>query len=185
MATTTAELTRIAEALNTVQSAAQVRAAIGAALNALHAAYDVAGRIDNDQVRRNVTNELTIARQALELWFSKIVPRGGEDYRNEWYGNRNLVDRAYVVIAGAEGAAEWVPRTSNWEILWTSIKEAPKVFAQAAGDVAGTAAGSVAGGLLGGLGLSGIFWVAIAGLVVLAIVKRGTILGKIGGLVSG
>jgi hypothetical protein len=198
MASTEQELPQIVRTLNSVTTAAQTRSAIGSALVALHNAYDVADRIGNDERRAAAVNELNQARLRLEEWIRRIVPTGNTDYRSEWGKYRKWVEQAYVVIAGVEGTAGYKPRTSNWEILRESVKEgmgtvtdvvtgaadvAGAVVGGAAG-AAGKGAGSLLGGLFSGLGLGGTFYLVLIGAAVLLFMKRGTVLGKVGGLVG-
>lgn len=181
------ELIDIQRALNKVQSAAQVRIAIGAALNALGATYPALERISNDDLERSMRGQMDSAGNNLNRWLKQIFPTGSEDYRAEWQKGRHLVDTAYVVIAGVEGAANWKPRTSFWSILLTSLEEAPKVFGEGVGSVvgaAGKAAGQAAAGVGLGLGLSGWIFVIVVGLVVLTYVNRGTVIGRVGRLVG-
>lgn len=198
MPSTESQLSAIVQTLNQVKTAAQTRSAIGSALKAMGSTYDIAAKIDNERNRQAAFNELDQARMALERWYARIIPTGLEDYRSEWAKYRNLVERAYVVISGVEGTAGYVPRTSNWEILRESVKEGignvKDVVAGAAdtageilGGVAGAAgkgAGSLVGGLFSGLGLSGTFYLVLIGGAVLLFMKRGTVLGKVGGLVG-
>jgi hypothetical protein len=177
MASTESELPSIVRTLNQVTTAAQARSAIGAASVALHNAYPVARMIADDDLERGAWNELDQARMALELWYSKIVPNGPVDFRDEWAKKRHLVEKAYVVVSGVEGTAGYKPRTSNWEILRESVKEgmgtvtsvvtgAAEVAGAVVGGAAGAAgkgAGSLLGGLFGGLGLSGTFYVVLFG----------------------
>jgi hypothetical protein len=179
---TTDELPAIARALNGVSSAGQVRAAVGAALNAIHAAYDHVGDISSGDLRASATRELDNARLALEGWYPQIAGDDGADYTNDWGTHRQLVDRAYVAIAGVEGAASYVPTTSNLSILLQSISEAPSVFGKALGSVAkelGAVAGEAGAGVLGGLGVKGVIFLALGIVVVLAVLNRGTIIGKV------
>lgn len=198
MASTNSELPAIVRTLNGVTTAAQARSAIGSASVAIHEAYPVAQRIRDEDRRAAAWNELDQARNGLEGWYSKIVPNGPIDYRSEWDKKRHLVERAYVVVAGVEGAASYTPRTSNWEILRESIKDgmgtvtsvvtgAAEVAGAVVGGAAGAAgkgAGSLLGGLFSGLGVSGTFHLVLIGGAVLLFLKRGTILGRVGGLVG-
>jgi hypothetical protein len=184
---TSQELTDIVRALNKVQSAGQVRVAIGAALNAIGATYPVLDRIADDDTSESLRGELDSARVNLERWIKMIYPVGGEDYRSEWAKGRNLVEKAYVVIAGVEGAASYKPRTSFLSILAQSISEAPKVFGEGLGAVVGAvgeAAGKAAAGVATGLGLSGWIFVIVAAVVALAYVKRVSILGRVGRVIG-
>jgi hypothetical protein len=198
MASTEAQLPSIVRTLNTITTAGQTRSAIGAALVALHEGYAVAKMIDDDKRRAAAENELNQARIALERWIRLIVPTGPQPFQQEWQKNRHLVERAYIVIAGVEGAAEYTPRTSNWEILRESVKEGMgtvttviKEAAATAGEVVGAAAGaagkgagSLLGGLFSGLGASGLIHLVLIGAVVLVVVKRTTVLGKLGSAIG-
>jgi hypothetical protein len=198
MPSTESQLSAINKTLESVTTAGQARAAIGSALVAIHDAYSIAERIDDDDRRRASWNELDQARIALERWYAKIVPTGGADFRQEWSKYKHLVKAAYGVVSGVEGAADWVPRTSNWEILRESVKEGMgtvtdvvKGAAELAGEVvggaagaAGKGAGSLLGGLFSGLGLSGTFYLVLIGAGVLIYFNRATVLGKVGGLVG-
>src|SRR5687768_9182808 len=189
MPLTSGELTQITREHNGIQTASQVRLAIGAALKSIGMTYPVADRVSDDDTRRSLKNQLDQARVPLENWIRRIYPTGSEDYRTEWQKHREMVRHAYVVIAGVEGAANYVPRTSNWEILREAIREGQGTVAevltgagQLAGGVAG-AAGKGAGGLLGGifsgLGISGTLHIAIIGAVVLLVVTKGSIIGTV------
>lgn len=174
---TSSELTAIVRSLNTVKSAGQVRAAIGAALNALHEGYKLVPRISNADLRSSSTRSLDSARLPLEAWYKSITAPGNVDYSSEWAKNRAKVERAYVEVAGVEGMANHKPQTSLASILATSIKEAPGVFvkqAAAAVGAVGAAAGDVVGSTIGGL-FSGLGPVGLAVLVVvLILVVRGS-----------
>jgi hypothetical protein len=195
---TESELRSIVSTLNQVRTAGQVRAAIGSALVAIHEAYDVADMIDDASRRRAAINELDQARIGLERWYGKIIPTGAADYRAEWSKYRNLVERAYITIAGVEGTAGYRPRTSNWEILRESVKEgtgtvtdvvtgaadlAGKVVGGAAG-AAGKGAGNLLGGLFSGLGFSGTLHLVVIGALVLLFLNRGTVIGRVSGLLG-
>lgn len=175
---TTDELASIVRGLNKVESAAQARAAMGAALRALSKAYELLPRLERD-LRGRSQRELDGARTDLELAYRTAKAPDRTSVRNDWGKLRLKVQRAYVVIAGVEGAASYIPRTSNLDILVTSIAEAPGVFADKVGQAAGTVtnkAGEAAGGVLKGLGkgigLSGLLLVG-ALVLVLVVVKKG------------
>jgi hypothetical protein len=192
MPTTTSQLSAITRELNKVESAGQVRVAIGAALTSLHNAYPLLSRVNSDLATR-LRNELDIARQDLERWFVSMPASstGGMDYRVTWSQKRALVLKAYTTIAGVEGAAYFEPSTSNLDILAQSLKEAPKVFGKAVGVVAGgvgegvgavagelgKGVGSAVGGLFAGMGFGGTIAVGLVALVVFGFAKRGTLLG--------
>ena len=195
---TASEISSIVRTLNQVTTAGQTRSAIGSALVAIHHAYDIADMIRDDDLKRGARGELDQARIALGRWYDRIVPNGATDFRSEWGKNRHLVERAYVVIAGVEGTAGYKPRTSNWEILRESVKDgmgtvtdvitgaadvAGAVVGGAAG-AAGKGAGSLLGGLFSGLGFSGTAHLVLIGGLVFLFINRGTVLGKLGGLVG-
>lgn len=192
MPLTSDELVQITRMHNGVKTAAQVRLAIGAALKSLGNAYPVADQIPDAATRATSKTLLDQSRNYLTGWFKRIYLVGNEDYSTEWAKYRDEVRRAYVVIAGVEGAASYVPRTSNAEILQQAIKEGQGTIStvldtvgQIAGGVAGAAGegvGGALGGVFKGLGIKGTLHVAVIGAVVLLVVTKGTIIGKIRGL---
>lgn len=198
MPSTESQLRAIVDTLNKVQNAAQTRSAIGAALVALHHTYPIAESIGDDRLRQSARAELDGRRLALERWYRQIVPTGLEDFRSEWSKHRRLVEGAYITISGVEGMAGYTPRTSHWEILRESVNEglgtvtsvvtgAAETAGLVVGGVAGAAgkgAGTLLGGLFSGLGVSGVLHLAVIGAVVLLVVNRGTVLGKVGGLIG-
>ena len=190
MASTASELQAITRILNGIETAAQVRMACGEAAKAAGAAYPLLDEIPegNANTATSLRGQLDSARLALDKFYRSITPRGNESYRNTWLTKgMPLVQRVYVVIAGIEGAAAYVPSTSNWEILFDAVADAPKLVGQAVGATAaavGSAAGSAAGGILGGLGISGIVSVALVAGVVLLVVTKGSIIGRVGALAS-
>lgn len=178
MARTTDEIANIARTLNGVQTTGQARIVIGRTLEALSAAYELLDEIPTQLgvpvVRERYLNTLNTARANLEDWYPKIPGSGNEDYRTDWARNRWRVEKAYAEIAGVEGAADYVPRTSNWEILSQALKEAPGVFGETVGDVlnkAAETAGKVGAGLAKGLG--GWGWAGIVLVVVIVVVVMG------------
>lgn len=189
MALTADELTAITRVHNSITTAAQVRLAIGAALKAIGNAYPVADQIPDSATRATAKSQLDQSRNYLTAWFKRIYPIGQEDYRNEWEKHRNEVRRAYVTIAGIEGAANYVPRTSNAEILQDAIREGQGTIAsvlntvgQVAGGVAGAAGegvGGALGGVFKGLGIKGTLHLAVIGAVVLLVVTKGGIIGTV------
>lgn len=191
MASTTAELQDIARTLDKIRSAGAGRIAAGAGLRALSPAYDQLARISATDRRNARKNELEIARTNLERWMRNLTAHDGADITALWKqtnGGRDVVLRAYTAIAGVEGEANYKPQTSNWEILLMSLKEAPAVFGEAVGAIAGAtgkAAGDVAGGLLFGLGLGGLIRVGVIVAIVAIVVTKGTIIGRVKGLISG
>lgn len=182
---TTEEFTAIVRALNGVASAGQARAAIGAALNAAHAAYQILPRLSTDRSAAGRT-ELDGARIALEAYYDGIKSVSAQaDLRDSFQSRgRKLVERVYITIGGIEATANHKPQTSNLAILAASIAEAPAVFGAAVGQVtaaAGETAGKAVGGILGGLGISGTITLVVVAVVVLLVVTRGTILGRLFG----
>ena len=170
-------MTAIARSLNTVRSAGQTRAAIGAALNALHGAYALLPRITNADLRASSARALDGARTPLEAWYKSITAAGTVDYANEFAKGRSKIERAYVEVAGVEAMANYVPQTSVAAILAKSIAEAPAVFVKqatkavaAVGAAAGDVVGSTVGGLFSGLGPIGLAVLVI----VLVLVVRGS-----------
>jgi hypothetical protein len=177
---TDAEISAITKALNGVASAGQARAAYGAALRAANAAYPLLERL-NDELAETSRHQLDNARVALENEYRSIESMSaGADYRETFQQTRrNIPLRVYLVIGGIEAAANYKPQTSNLAILTQSIKEAPAVFGQAAGEVvkqAGSVVGSAAGGILSGLGISGTVTLVVVAVVVLLVVTRGSLL---------
>lgn len=188
MPSTESQLQSIARTLSQVVTTGQARAAIGACLKAISPAFEVAEKIGDSRTRASLKGELETKRIALHDWYRTIPGRGDEDFRRDWQLGRHRVDAAYNVIAAIEGAAGYVPRTSNWEILSDAIAGAPAVFGQAVGTVAGEAgkaSGQALGGLLAGLGVSGSLHLVVIGLVVAVVLTRGTIIGRAITLVKG
>lgn len=190
MPNTADEMGQITRTLNAVATAAQVRMAIGAALRAASPAYVLADdEISNDTIREQLKQRLDRARLPLEEFNRGIVPTGAQDYRQPWQARgRQLVLNVYHAIAAIEGAADYKPRTSNWEILSDAIADAPRVFGQAVGSAAagvGSAAGKAAGGIFGGLGLGGTLSAALVVAVILVVITKGTVIGKVGAIVRG
>ena len=190
---TDAEFSAIVKVLNQVQTAGQARVAAGAALNAVHVAYDLLDDLTADRARAG-KGELDAARVALETWYANIKGvSGAAPFANEWATKgRKLVERCYIAVAGVEGQAKHVPQTSNLQILATSLAEAPAVFTQAVGKAAGTVAkeagsvvGSAAGGILSGLGISGTLTMVVIGLGVFAFYRRASLPALLGRLLGG
>lgn len=182
------ELQTITRHLNTVKTAGQARAAIGAATTAISPAYKLAEQLPDDR-ERATKNELNIARGQLESWYRQIATMSGSaPYEAGWATNRHKVFTAYSVIAGIEGEASYKPVTSNASILLTSIREAPGVFGEAVGTVAkqvGKTAGNVAGGVFSGLGVTGTIGLVVVLAVVVMVITRGTVIGRVMSLVGG
>lgn len=186
------DLQAITRTLNGVESAGQVRMACGAALRAAGAAYPLLDRIPegNRNTRTSLRGQLDTARLNVDRFYKSITTTGSDSYRATWVAKgMTLVQQVYVVVAGIEGAAGYKPSTSNWEILFDAIADAPRVFTNAVGTAAGQvagaagkAAGGLAGGLLSGLGISGAVSVALVVGVVAIVVTKGTIIGRIGAL---
>jgi hypothetical protein len=174
------DIAAITRALNGVTTAGQARAAIGRTSEAISRAYKVADMLPSD--RRTIAKRtLDGVRQPLDSWYREIANvSASAPFANDWAAKRRLIERAYIEIAGIEGEANYVPATSNLDILLTSIKEAPKVFGQAVGSVAkevGATAGSVAGGVFKGLGFGGTLGLLVVVAVVVLVLTRGTVLG--------
>ena len=174
----------ITTVLNQVKTAGQARVAIGEGLNALGRTYPLLGKLVSDRAA-SARRELDTDRLALEAWYRQIKDMSAlADYSTTWREKRHgTIDHAYVVIAGVEGEAHHKPQITNLEILTQSIKEAPAVFAQAAGEVTGavgSAAGSAAGGIFKGLGISGTITIVLVGAVLLFILQPGLIFRLIG-----
>lgn len=185
---TDADFSAIVKVLNGVRSAGQARAAAGAALNAVHKTYPLLDRLTADRARAGRT-ELDAARTDLQLWYDSIkAMSAAAAVDNVWAtSGRRKVERCYLAIAGVEGTANYVPQTSNLQILGEAIAAAPKVFVSAVGQAAGAVAkeagsvvGEAAGGIFSGLGVSGTITLVVIGLVVLAVLKRGSLLGLLG-----
>lgn len=175
-------LAGIARALNRVETAGQTRAAIGAALNALGNAYKLLADL-NSTIAESSRRELDTARMALEEWYRRIesVPTA-TPYKGELAKHRKLIERAYVIVAGVEGAANWVPRTQWVDVLEEIVRETGSKIGEVAGKAAraaGEAAGAAAGGAVSGLGWKGVAMLAGALIVVLFVLKRGTLLGRL------
>jgi hypothetical protein len=163
MASTTSELQSIARELNKVRSAAQARGAIRAVLRAISGGYETLDHayVASDEEILKRKNELTQRRVWLEEWYKSILHIPDTwDFTEEWTKHRHFIDQGYNAVAAAEGVANYVPSTSNWQILKTSLLEAPGVFTKAVvtvaketAVVAGDVVGSAAGGILSGLGL--------------------------------
>jgi hypothetical protein len=113
---------------------------------------------------------------------------GEAPYKADFSAKRRLIEKAYIDIAGIEGEANYKPSTSNLDILLTSLREAPKVFGEAVGTVAkelGGAAGSLAGGIVKGLGFGGMFGLLLVVAVIVLVVTKGTIIGRVARLIGG
>lgn len=182
---TDAEIKTLARALNGVASAGQAQAACGAASRAWGAAYPLLPQL-RDDLEASLRSQLDEARVAVEDYYDGIkgVSPAAELRESFQQRGRKLIEKVYIVIAGIEGAANHKPQTSNLAILATSIAEAPAVFGAAVGTVtaqAGQVVGQTAGGLLSGLGISGTLTLAVVAAVILLVVTRGTILGRIAG----
>jgi hypothetical protein len=178
------EIAGITRALNLVKTAGQARQAIGRTLEAISRTYAVAKGLPDDR-EAIAKRTLDTDRSGLEKWYRDIAGvSGAAPFENDWSAKRNLVSRAYVDIAGIEGEANYQPQTSNLDILLTSVKEAPKVFGQAVGTVAkeaGATAGAVAGGVFRGLGVTGTLGLLLVVAVIVLVVMRGTIVGRLFG----
>lgn len=177
------ELGGITRSLNAVKTAGAARVAVGQALIALGKTYPLTAGFPDDRAQ-SARRELDSCRTALESWFKTIPTTAGATYVNEWAKKRSLVERAYVVIAGVEGQASYVPRTSHLEILTQSLAEAKANIQDAVGavtDTAGRAAGGLLGGALSGIGFGPLVLVGIVIVVVLALRKNvlGSVLGKV------
>lgn len=174
----------ISSVLNAVATAGQARAAIGEGLNAIGRTYPLLGKMPDDRARSG-RGELDTDRVALEGWYREIKDVSySASFKDAFAKKRKLLEHAYVVIAGIEGEASYVPQTTNLQILTDSLKEAPKVFAQAAGSVTsavGEAAGSAVGGAISGLGISGTLTLVLVGAVLIFVLKPGLLLGLFGG----
>lgn len=189
MSSTLDELSEINRTLRTVQTSGQARVAVGTALKALSAAYELLPKIPTEfgvpLLAESYKNSLNIARANLEDFYRQIQGQGNEDFRATWALHRWKVEKAYNEIAGVEGAANYVPRTSNWEILRDAIKGAPAVFGEAVGDIiekAAETAAKVGSGLAKGLGAWG--WGAVILVIVVVVFAMGgrqAVLSKIGG----
>ncbi|MBV9837864.1 MAG: hypothetical protein JO156_07085 [Solirubrobacterales bacterium] len=136
-----ATLEQISAALNGVQSVGQARAAIGAALTAIHDAYDTANGLPyfSGYNTAAATRELDSNRYALEGDY-KALPQGDNTAidRSKWAPMQNDVNRAYVSIAGVLGGVAGAPTISDvGDILVQSIKEAPGVFLEYVGKATG------------------------------------------------
>lgn len=182
---TTEEFTAIVRALNGVVSAGQARAAIGATLNAAGATYKILPRLPDDRERAG-RGELDSSRVSLEAYYDGIKSVSAQAELRESFQSRGrkLVERVYIVIGGIEAEASYKPQTSNLAILTSAIAGAPAVLGQAVGAVtreAGQVVGNAAGGILSGLGISGTLTLVVVGAVVLLVISRGTILGRLAG----
>lgn len=172
------ELPAITRTLNRVETAGQARAAIGAALKALSKGYPLADRLSRD-LAASARRELDSARVALEGWYRQIEQTpAAATFTSEWAKKRSLVQTAYVVIAGVEGAAGHTAGVSLAGLLADAIVDVPRVVGSAVGSVGrelgkgvGETAGSLVGGLFGGLGPSGLLVVVIAAAALIAFRK--------------
>lgn len=153
---TDTDLRDLARALNLVTSTAQARAAGAAALAALHRGYDLVPRVPGS-LREMVRRDLDRRRAAVEEAFratDRLDP--GSAVGPWWKGFRRAIEGAYIDLSSAERVVGYQARTSNWDILADSIREAPGVLGRAVGETAsavGNVAGGVVGGALGGLGV--------------------------------
>ncbi len=119
----------------------------------------------------------------VQAWYKRIEQTSyAAPIANEWAKGKQLIQKLYQVIGGIDAEAHYTPATSNLDILLQSVKEAPQVFGEAVGSVAkeaGKVAGNAAGGIFSGLGVSGtITLIVILGVVVL-VLKKGTIVGRL------
>lgn len=185
---TTEEFTAIVRKLGEVSSAGQARAACGAAAAAARAAYDILPRLRDDLEAASRT-ELDQRNFAVGHFYRTIEKMSAQAEIRETFhagpsSGRKLIEGLYITIGGIEAAANHKPQTSNLQILAASIAEAPAVFGQAVGAAAGEVgkvAGGAAGGILAGLGISGTLTLAVVAIVILLVVTRGTILGRLFG----
>ena len=191
MSRTTDELPGIVRTLSTVQTMGQARIAIGTALKALGEAYKLLDRVPTEfgvpVLGDRYRHSLDIARTNLEAWIGQIAGIGAEDYRADWALKRWKVEKAYVEIAGVEGAAEYTPRTSNLEILMQALREAPALFGEELGNIleqVGNAAGNLGKGIASGLGWKGTAWAVVIVAVGLVVVTNGQILTTVKGIVK-
>ena len=179
---TTQEFSAIVKALNKVESAAQARAAAGAALKAAGATYKILPQLPDDREMAG-RNALDGDRSALESWYRTIAPMSAQaSVKETWPKDRRYIERMYITIGGIEAEASYRPQTSNLDILTASLKEAPGLFGEAAGALvnqAGGVVGNAAGGILSGLGVGGTLTLVIVGVVIFLVVTRGTILGML------
>jgi hypothetical protein len=193
---TTEDLTRIAETLNSVETGHAARMAVGETANAVSRTYPVLEQIFDLDTRYSLRHELDAVRVNLDNYFPLIRADGQQDYRDEWRQppwGFELCKRAYVVIAGIEGAAGYRPSTSNLSLLLDALEDAPRLFteqlgralgkvAEVAGEVAaeaGAGVGRALGGLGKGLGLSGALTVIIVVAVVAFVVTKGGIVAQV------
>lgn len=145
-------IAQIARGLNAVRTVAQAKIAIGEALSALGAAYQLVGLTQSER------RALDAARRPLEEWWSGIanVPdtTHGAPTPYTLGTRRSLIERAYVEIAGVHGVVS-AKRTVR---LANELAQSTKDLARGAGEFVGSVAGGVgdvAGSLVGGL-LSGL-----------------------------
>jgi len=177
-----AEITAIARALNGVKTAGSARAAAGAAAKAAKATYPVLERLSKDRAAAG-RKALDLANANLTAWYKRIEQVSyAAAIDNEWTKGRPLVLQVYQAIAGIEGEANYVPQTSNADILLLSLKEAPGIVGAAVGEVtkeAGKVAGNAVGGIFSGLGISGTLTLVVILAAVVLFLKRGTLLGRL------
>jgi len=169
MAETIAQISR---GLNNVRTVAQVKIAIGEALNALGRAYMMTGI--NAVGRR----ALDSARLPLEAFYREVSPVpdqvGGEPTPYVLGSKRLIIERAYVEIAGVGGVIAAKNTVSFVAELKTSASETLKNIGEGLGAVAsgaGDAAGTLLGGLLSGLGP--VFVLVLAIVIYFAAKRRG------------
>lgn len=153
-------LAEIVRGLNAVRTVDQARLAVGESLTAIHGAYGL------PNLSSSSAHSLDLARKPLESFYARLGKLPGAGAVPEWPANRNLVQRAYVDIAGAGGQSEARGTVSLVSELQRSTKDVAAGIGTGLHEVAsvvGDTAGSVLGGLLSGLGPVIILMLALVG----------------------
>ncbi len=145
------DLSRVAKALNRVESVGQARAALGAVLNHLSAAYAAWPDAQGSYGGQGQKAALDGARVAVESYY-KQLPTQLTAPAPHWSDvGQPAANRAIVEAEGIIGSAEAFLSIDTVEILEDAIRNAPSVLAAAIGTVAGEVAkqtGRVSGELV-------------------------------------
>jgi hypothetical protein len=178
MVDTTQRMTQVARSLNAVASVGEERAALASA----RATLDYGGQLVPSLSRwasptpDEASNDLATLRGAIDgedRLLSSMADTQPLD-PDSWARARRQIERAYIDVAGIEGAAGAAADVDVVAILGDAVANAPKVFLGVVGDVAGTvlntagqAAGAAGKGFFGALGVPGVIALIVIALLVL------------------
>lgn len=170
-----ATLTEIVRGLNAVRTVDQAKIAVGEALTALGQTYQLVAQQTWRSDRTRANGLLDDARLPLEGFFAKLSKMSGGSDVPDWATNRNLIQRAYVEIAGVGGELN-ARRTVSFV---NEIPQAARDVAQGIGaglKTVGAAAGDLGGGIVGGLltGLGPVVVAVLAIVIYFACFRRGS-----------